>query len=172
MSMSFDCVCRRCGKKFDAWHAATVCDDCEPDKPWLPTPENVNALPEPVRAYIHQLETRADPAGDLRARVIAEDTVRALVKCIECNKPLAEDAAENEVRHPECCWNHAMRSQQKRHISVGLLSTLAIGSCLLIGPSTVLFPGRSWVTISLLTILLLSIIGFIVKGIRDYRANL
>lgn len=28
---------------------------------WLPTPENVNALPEPLRRYIHHLATHADP---------------------------------------------------------------------------------------------------------------
>jgi hypothetical protein len=37
---------------------------------WLPTPENVNALPGPVRKYIHDLETKADPAG-----IVAENTL-------------------------------------------------------------------------------------------------
>jgi hypothetical protein len=46
---------------------------------WLPTAENINALPEPIRAYIHDLEMRGDPAGDVRARILAEDTVRALL---------------------------------------------------------------------------------------------
>jgi hypothetical protein len=45
---------------------------------WLPTPENINALPEPLRKFIHDLETRCDPAGDVRSRVLAEDAVRAL----------------------------------------------------------------------------------------------
>src|SRR5215469_6767702 len=31
---------------------------------WLPTAENVNALPEGVRRYVHDLETRCDPAHD------------------------------------------------------------------------------------------------------------
>lgn len=33
---------------------------------WTPTPENINALPEPLRRYIHHLETACDPSGDLR----------------------------------------------------------------------------------------------------------
>jgi len=33
---------------------------------WSPTASNVNALPEPLRGYIHQLETVCDP---LKARV-------------------------------------------------------------------------------------------------------
>jgi hypothetical protein len=34
----------------------------ELDEDWLPTPENINALPAPLRQYIHQLETLSDPA--------------------------------------------------------------------------------------------------------------
>ena len=33
---------------------------------WIPTPANINALPEPLRGYIHDLETVCDPAGDMR----------------------------------------------------------------------------------------------------------
>src|SRR5512139_3260434 len=33
---------------------------------WTATPENVNALPEPLRRYIHDLQTNTDPAGLLR----------------------------------------------------------------------------------------------------------
>lgn len=33
---------------------------------WTPTAENVNALPNPLRLYIHELETVCDPAGDVR----------------------------------------------------------------------------------------------------------
>ena len=33
---------------------------------WDPTAENINALPEPLRVYIHDLNTVCDPAGDVR----------------------------------------------------------------------------------------------------------
>jgi hypothetical protein len=33
---------------------------------WTPTAENVNELPLPLRRYILDLETNADPAGTLR----------------------------------------------------------------------------------------------------------
>ena len=33
---------------------------------WTPTAENINALPLPLRRYIRDLETNADPAGTLR----------------------------------------------------------------------------------------------------------
>ena len=45
---------------------------------WLPSAENINALPYPLRSYIHQLETRCDPSGDTQELVIARETCRAL----------------------------------------------------------------------------------------------
>jgi hypothetical protein len=33
---------------------------------WTATPDNVNALPEPLRRYIHDLQTNTDPAGLMR----------------------------------------------------------------------------------------------------------
>lgn len=45
---------------------------------WMPTAENINALPLPLRSYIHQLETEADPAGTIRELVIARDVIQAL----------------------------------------------------------------------------------------------
>jgi hypothetical protein len=32
---------------------------------WTPTPASIAALPEPLRRYIHNLETSCDPAGDV-----------------------------------------------------------------------------------------------------------
>jgi hypothetical protein len=45
---------------------------------WIPDAAHINALPEPIRRYIHDLETRCDPAGDIRALTIARDTIKAL----------------------------------------------------------------------------------------------
>jgi hypothetical protein len=52
---------------------------------WLPTAENVNALPDPLRRYIHDLETRADPSGDLRDKAIAQDEVAMLRAALNAN---------------------------------------------------------------------------------------
>lgn len=49
---------------------------------WLPTPENINALPDPVRGYIHDLVTNADPAGMVRENITVRDEnkmLRALI---------------------------------------------------------------------------------------------
>jgi hypothetical protein len=47
---------------------------------WQPTPEAVNALPKPLRRYIHRLETTADSAGLLRENSAPKDRLAALSK--------------------------------------------------------------------------------------------
>jgi len=48
------------------------------DKDWLPTAENVNALPDPIRRYIHDLETNCDPPSMVRENIILKETCKAL----------------------------------------------------------------------------------------------
>lgn len=50
---------------------------------WLPTPENINALPEPVRKFIHDIETNVDPQGLVRENVLIKDTCKMLVIKLE-----------------------------------------------------------------------------------------
>lgn len=45
---------------------------------WLPTAENINALPEALRKFIHDLETNADPAGMVAENALLRDTVTQL----------------------------------------------------------------------------------------------
>ncbi len=45
---------------------------------WLPTADNVNALPDPVRRYIMELETHADPAGTVAENTLLSDQTREL----------------------------------------------------------------------------------------------
>ena len=45
---------------------------------FTPTPEHINALPEPIRKYIHDLETNCDPAGIVRENVLLKDENEAL----------------------------------------------------------------------------------------------
>jgi hypothetical protein len=33
---------------------------------WMPTAQNINVLPEPLRRYIHEFETVCDPASDVQ----------------------------------------------------------------------------------------------------------
>ncbi len=50
---------------------------------WLPDARHINALPDPVRKYIHDLETRCDPAGDIRELTLLRDQNEALQRKIE-----------------------------------------------------------------------------------------
>jgi hypothetical protein len=58
---------------------------------WKPTAKNINALPEPVRQYIHDLQTVCDPAGDIQMLHILRQENRALR--FECER-LARKAGE------------------------------------------------------------------------------
>jgi hypothetical protein len=53
------------------------CSICFKDY-WIPTPRNINALPEPLRAYIHDLKTVCDPAGDVTELVRLQTENRML----------------------------------------------------------------------------------------------
>jgi len=46
----------------------------------MPMPENVNALPEPVRRYVHALETISDPAGLVHENALLKEQIAALTK--------------------------------------------------------------------------------------------
>jgi hypothetical protein len=43
----------------------------------------INALPPKLRAYVHDLETRADPAYDVRRAFVAEENAAAMAKRVE-----------------------------------------------------------------------------------------
>jgi len=62
---------------------------------WLPTPENINALPEPVRKYIRDIETNIDPQGMVRENVLIKDTCKALVLKLEEKGPMVDQAFVN-----------------------------------------------------------------------------
>jgi|GEM_PF-3027364 len=45
---------------------------------WAPTSEHINALPKPVRDYVHLLHTNTDPAGTVRENALLRDQVKQL----------------------------------------------------------------------------------------------
>lgn len=65
----------------------------ELDELWVPSAVNVNALPEPIRRYVHDLETRCDPAGDVRELTIARDTIRQLDAALAAQSAPSEQPA-------------------------------------------------------------------------------
>lgn len=59
---------------------------------WTPTVEAINALPEPLRRYIMNLETRCDPAGETRERIlIAEENAMLRKKLADIMPPHFEE---------------------------------------------------------------------------------
>lgn len=50
---------------------------------WLPTSENINKLPEPIRLYIHDLETKCDPGGDVQTIASQKDQIGGLTTRIK-----------------------------------------------------------------------------------------
>ncbi len=52
-------------------------------KGWLPSAENINALPAPVRDYIADMQTNADPPSMVADNIIMKDTIKTLEKMLE-----------------------------------------------------------------------------------------
>lgn len=55
----------------------------EIDDDWTPTAAAINALPDPLRRYIHDLETMADPAGLVQENYELRLQVRAVEAMVE-----------------------------------------------------------------------------------------
>lgn len=66
---------------------------------WTPTAENINALPEGVRDYIHRLEANTDPQGEVKRAMIAEMQLAAV------NKMLEEAPEAQVITVLELPWN-------------------------------------------------------------------
>jgi hypothetical protein len=55
----------------------------EPSRIGLPTIEEINALPEKFRQYIHDLETRRDKSGDVQTIALLGEDRDALQRRVE-----------------------------------------------------------------------------------------
>lgn len=66
-----------------------------------PTPAEINALPEKVRHFIHDLESRCDPAGELQELACLRQNVAALsAALVEARAQLASLTPQNERNAP------------------------------------------------------------------------
>ena len=64
---------------------------------WVPTVANVTALPEGIRRYLHDLETRCDPAHDMQKMALQADTIRGLdARVRELEAGLASERRKGE----------------------------------------------------------------------------
>ena len=64
---------------------------------WTPTAANINALPDPLRRYIHDLETRCDPTGDVQTIHSQREQINGLLKRVrELSTPAESGAGARE----------------------------------------------------------------------------
>ena len=82
--MDIDTLLRAADNARTASNRGTTCE-IPPD--WQPTPENIQALPEPLRRFIMHLKTRCDPAGDIQTIWSLREQVNGLVKVAAETKP-------------------------------------------------------------------------------------
>lgn len=123
-----DEACPDCGGSGMRMYAREVEDGCDlcnatgrianasltiaPD--WTPTAENINALPDPVRRYIHDLETTCDPAGLQRELCIARDITRA--------QDVQISALRSQLQGVIATWKRRAQECRARESHSGLLS--------------------------------------------------
>ncbi len=69
-------------------------------KGWLPTAENINALPDPVQDYIADMQTNADPPSMVADNIIMKDTIKTLEKMLE-ERPTVDEFFEIKVAEYE-----------------------------------------------------------------------
>jgi hypothetical protein len=55
-----------------------VSQELEPLKKFQPTSEQINALPEKLRKYIHDIETNCDQTGVIREAIVQRENAEAL----------------------------------------------------------------------------------------------
>jgi len=55
---------------------------------WTPTSANINALPEPIRLYVHDLETNCDHTGNVQTIACLRENQAALESIIANQQPI------------------------------------------------------------------------------------
>jgi hypothetical protein len=71
------CQCTQCS------HSALAQPSGERTAACYPTPDEINALPDKFRQYIHDLETRCDKSGDVQTMALLREDREALQKRVE-----------------------------------------------------------------------------------------
>ncbi|MBR8652135.1 hypothetical protein KDH83_02295, partial [Achromobacter sp. Marseille-Q0513] len=101
--------------------SAPVADD------WTPTPANINALPERVRAYIHDLVANADPSGMVAENTLLRDQTKQLDAMIGrlkrelASAPVAGEAVAWEIPNPHLgseLTSHKARADEARRLGL------------------------------------------------------
>lgn len=107
-----------------------ICDARFSLQEWQPTSENINALPETLRRYIHDLETRCDPAGDVAQLSLTKDQNRSIIvmfsEAEEALKALERErnqwkqlalAKDSQYWHDQFCQEEDKNAQLKAELA-------------------------------------------------------
>ena len=79
---------------------------------WTPTSENVNALPAPVRQYVHDIETRCDPAGEVQQRAALQESVAGLSALLAEARAAHDAQTAQHVRDVDAANERAERMRE------------------------------------------------------------
>jgi len=63
---------------------------------WTPTSDNINALPEPVRRFVADLQTKCDPSGDLQTIACQRENIAGLTRMVEKLTPDPEQSKQGD----------------------------------------------------------------------------
>ncbi len=83
-----------CAVCINAFVEKAVAEERELVQGFTPTVAGVNGLPDALRKYIHDLETRCDPAGDVAKLTLTMDENRLLRAEVESYRNTAEVKVE------------------------------------------------------------------------------
>ena len=109
-----------------------LCDEVGRLRSWTPTAENINALPDGIRQYVHDLETRSDPTGDVQTIAVQKENLCALEKrvvelegaleylgeCVDAAKAEGLDAQIYNAR--AACGDGSLADIYQRRIAYGI----------------------------------------------------
>lgn len=62
---------------------------------FVPTPDNINLLPEPLRKYIHDLEALCEPAGIVAENILTHDQNNDLIERLRVLEKMVDEMALN-----------------------------------------------------------------------------
>lgn len=100
---------------------------------WLPTAANINSLPEPIRRYIHDIETSCDPTGDMQTIACLRDQVKGLVektsKTMKYRIEVSVESYEEANRIERCVnedWAPKLISREIGHYALVFQTDVAV----------------------------------------------
>jgi hypothetical protein len=81
---------------------------------FVPDPAHIKALPKPLKKYIHDLATRADPAGDVAAIACLRKNVQGLTVTIDSARKELQDLCMVWRCRNDSTWEQAAEELERK----------------------------------------------------------